>query len=41
MTNISLKNFLKSDDIALKATEFIYDNRKSTSKLTLKVSNIK
>ena len=36
-----LKKFLNNDDIALKATEFIYDNRKSTSKLTLKVSNIK
>jgi len=36
-----LKKFLKNDDVALKATEFIYDNRKSTNKLTLKVSNIK
>ena len=31
----------KEKNLALKATDFIYDNRKSTSKLTLKVSNIK
>lgn len=36
-----LKQFLKDDKIANDATDFIYAERNSTQKLSLKVSNIK
>lgn len=36
-----LKVFLKDENIATKATNFIYSDRNSTQKLSLKVTNIK
>jgi hypothetical protein len=36
-----LKKFFNNEENAIKATEFIYSDRKSTNKLTLKVSDLK